>query len=1815
MMQVIKRDGKHETISFDKITKRISDLCFELEHVDPLLIAKDTINGIFDGIKTVDLDILSADICATKAHHHPEYNKLGGRILVSNIIKTTLEKYIDVVQQQYDAGIISEDFYKFVSSNEDEIQKMFNYQRDYLFDYFAIKTLERSYLFKINGKIVERPQHMWMRVAIQVHGLINQENQLSLLKETYDLLSTLYFTHATPTLFNSGTNKPQLSSCYLFSCEDNLEDIFKMISDVAKISKWAGGIGLSLSTIRAKGSMIKGTNGKSEGIIPLCKTLEMVGRYINQGGKRQGSIACFCKDTEIFTINEGVKKIQDIKLGDLVVTHKNRVRPVKQFHENLLGDRKIYKLEVEKNKDVYVTGNHKFWSFHTKKYKDNKLSVGWNSIEELKNIMDSKETTRQSCYISYPSDNGLENKNNKIDVLDYKNIILNEQVKELEIIDEKVIAISKSGNKKIAKSQSVNRFWNITEDFANLIGIWLGDGHIKKCNGKILGIGFTVYKHNINELNYIIKNCQEIFGCNITQYKSKNNNCINVQVNSHMIGAIFMELFGSGFGGKKLANMCFEWSKKMIYCLMAGLITTDGHITKKCNVTLSLSNQKLMNELYHLCRNTGIDVSFVKCNLQKGQTTESYTMSIPLIKEILDNTYKYYTDDRYQKCYERIENEKDKKIDTFLKIISITETDRKDEFVYTLGVEEDHSYTVEGLLAQNCYLEPWHADIYAFIELRKNTGDENLRSRDLFIALWVPDLFMKRVHEDGDWTLMCPDECKGLVDSYGEEFEQLYTSYEKDNKGRKKVKARDLWNHILESQIETGMPYISYKDTVNRKSMQKQLGVIRNSNLCVAPETMILTKEGYYPIQSLENKEVKVWNGFEYSDTTIYKTGENQSLVTVTFSNGSSLDCTPYHKFYIDNGGINADLVKAEDLKKGMKLIDCKFPVITDCNENDEKEDVPILACHSVKLKWLEKLFDTIGFIDNNGYQLSSPDSTFIENVKYLLQTLGCNPHSKVSSFSSIYCLQVSNPDMLFLTSLGFRTNLFKVSNIQSENNSKSVFVNTVTNNGRISDTYCFTEHKRGMGIFNGVLTGQCNEIALFSNKDNYAVCFTGDTQILTENGYKCIKDCDNEKVLSYFDNDTSMVHKEQFISAKLIDNGEKDVYELKCTGTKPIKVTGNHLFAVYNGTIRNNKGVVKRNFEWKKAIELSYTDKILLPKTNVLPTYVIDNSVNEDYLTIGWMLGDGWQHKSKKHNTEIYGVCFGPTDIYARDRVIKKLNEWKDNCDIHKNGHKKTTEYTIDKRTGVYSWASSKQEFIKNIKDNFGLECKNAHYKIVPEKIKNSSPKEQASFLSGLFSADGSVYILDKTFYINLSSASETLLYDVKNMLKCFGIDSRVVYSSVKNNTNIQGKLTIEKTDSINNYYKYINFELSLQKSEKLKYGLETIKKIDKYVEYCKLKSLTYIGKEKVYDLNVPNTHNFIAEGFVVHNCNLVSICLPRFVENGVFNFEKLQQVAGVATRNLNNVIDVNFYPTPETRKTNFDNRPIGIGIQGQADVYCMLGLPFGSDEARLLSRRIFENIYYGCVNMSIQLAKEKGPYESYKDSPHSHGLLQFDLHDNVNLTLDWTDLKKEMALYGIRNSLLTALMPTASTSQIMSNNECFEPYTSNIYLRKTLAGEFTVVNQHLISDLQKLGLWNEKVYEEILYDNGSVQKVKSIPDHIKQVYKTAFELKITDMLKQAVERGPFVDHMQSMNLFMAKPDFNLLNSSHFYSWKNGLKTGMYYLRTQPAVDAVKFGLDPNSILRIKDDRKQILKDAGVAEGACPRDPYLRAICESCSS
>lgn len=778
-MEVITRNGNREKVSFDKIINRLAKLSVGLDtkFVDPIKIAQETIQGMYDGISTVELDLHSADICASKIHHHPDFNKFAARILVDNLHKSIEKDFEKTVSLLFEKGLVSKDYYNFVVEHKEKLQEMINYDRDFLFDFFGFKTLERSYLLKSGGKILECPQHLWMRVAIQIHSDLDE------IKRTYDFLSLGYFTHATPTLFNSGTHRSQLSSCFLLTCYDDITQIFKCISDIAHISKYAGGIGVSLSNIRSNGSSIRGTNGKSDGIIPLCKVLESTARYINQAGKRNGSIAV--------------------------------------------------------------------------------------------------------------------------------------------------------------------------------------------------------------------------------------------------------------------------------------------------------------------------------------------------------------------------------------------------------------------------YLEPWHADVFEFVELRKNTGDENLRARDLFLALYVNDIFMERVKEDGTWSLMCPDRCKDLVDSYGQKFRDLYLQYENDGKFVRQVKARDLWNRILENQIETGMPYITFKDAANLKSNQQNIGTIRCSNLC--------------------------------------------------------------------------------------------------------------------------------------------------------------------------------------------------------------------------------------------------NEIL----------------------------------------------------------------------------------------------------------------------------------------------------------------------------------------------------EYSDDKEVAV---------------------------------------------------------------------------------------------------------------------------------------------------------------------------------------CNLASICLPKFIrEDKTFDFQKLGEVASQAIVNLNKIIDINFYPIPETKVSNSRHRPVGLGIQGLADTYIKMNLAFDSEDASILNRKIFETIYFHAVSSSNRLAEKYGTYETFQGSPASQGKLQYHMWGKTSDDLltkdmfDWKNLEERVMNSGLRNSLLTALMPTASTAQIMGNSECFEPITTNMYVRKTLAGEFIIVNESLVRDLISIGLWNKNIYEEILYFNGSIQRIQEIPQEIKNRYKTAYELKGVDILKQAVERGPFIDQTQSMNIFMAKPSFSNLQNSHFYAWKNGLKTGMYYLRTQPAVDPIKFGLDPESVRRIRN------KYADDSVPSTPQTPDVKQTGEAC--
>lgn len=793
-MYVVKRDGRKEPVMFDKITSRIRKMCYGLNKlVDPTKVAMRVIEGLYDGVTTSELDNLAAETAATMTVQHPDYAKLAARIAVSNLHKNTKKTFSEVIKDLYNyinprtgkkAPLIADDTYKVIKDNAAKLDSTIIYNRDFNYDYFGFKTLERSYLLKLNGEVVERPQHMLMRVSIGIHL-----NDIDEAIKTYELMSKKFFTHATPTLFNAGTPKPQMSSCFLLQMqEDSIDGIYDTLKQTAKISQSAGGIGLSIHNIRATGSYIRGTNGTSNGIVPMLKVYNDTARYVDQGGgKRKGSFAM--------------------------------------------------------------------------------------------------------------------------------------------------------------------------------------------------------------------------------------------------------------------------------------------------------------------------------------------------------------------------------------------------------------------------YLEPWHADIFEFLDLRKNTGKEEMRARDLFYALWIPDLFMKRVQEDGDWTLMCPNECPHLYDTYGDEFEKLYEGYEKVGKGRKTIKARELWEKVLEAQIETGNPYMLYKDAANRKSNQKNLGTIRSSNLCT--------------------------------------------------------------------------------------------------------------------------------------------------------------------------------------------------------------------------------------------------EIMEYTAKDEVAVC--------------------------------------------------------------------------------------------------------------------------------------------------------------------------------------------------------------------------------------------------------------------NLASIAVSM----------------------------------------------------------------------------------FVAEDK--------------EG------------------NKFFDHKKLFDVTKKVTRNLDTVIDRNYYPVKEAQNSNFRHRPVGLGIQGLADAFIMLRLPFTSDEAKKLNQEIFETIYFAAVTSSMEIAKAKEPYSTFKGSPISEGEFQFNMwgisEDELSGRWDWKKLRKQVMKHGVRNSLLVAPMPTASTSQILGNNEAFEPYTSNIYTRRVLSGEFIVVNKHLLEDLVELGLWNNNMKEDIMRANGSIQHIESIPQELKDLYKTVWELSMRDIIDMARQRGYFIDQSQSMNLFMQDPDYAKLTSMHFYAWKSGLKTGMYYLRTKSAVNAIQFTVSNNK----KDEEKPLtpeeLKAMLIASQNNPDD------CEMCGS
>jgi ribonucleotide reductase alpha subunit len=752
------------------------------------------------------------------------------------------------------------------------------------------------------------------------------------------------------------------------------------------------------------------------------------------------------------------------------------------------------------------------------------------------------------------------------------------------------------------------------------------------------------------------------------------------------------------------------------------------------------------------------------------------------------------------------------------------------------------------------YLEPWHIDIEQFLDLKKNTGAETERARDIFTALWIPDEFMTRVINDDDWYLMCPSVSVGLTDLYGKEFSELYLSYIESKRYIKKVKARELFQKALESQIETGVPYILFKDNINRKSNQSNIGTVKSSNLCVHEDTKILTKDGYIKISKLENKEVNVWNGFEWSKVMVKKTATNQNLVRVTLSNGAYLDCTPQHKFYIKDGSNITEIEKgASDLQIGDVLIDYKLPEPDTFNEiiyDNYDTSIPLNESIDFKIKWFDTFVKCYGVTCDNLIFIENQDKELLINLRLMLHTLKVETQIICTDQQQIepsWRLLIDKTFIDQLVRLGFeKTNQFfnLKMNYKYDTNISIVSVKDSYEN---VDTYCFTEEKRHLGMFNGILTGQCAEITEVSTSQEYAVCNLGSIAV--------------------------------------------------------------NRFVKYD------------------QLELLDLDSLWSSFMDQRTSYFIDNGILQD-------------------------------------------------------------------------------------------------------------------------------------------------------------------------------------------------------------------------------------------------------------------------IFKSIYDFDKLIEVSRILTYNLNNIIDYNYYPVNETRISNMKNRPIGLGVQGLGDLYYILNIPYSSYIAKYLDALIMETIYYGSIYESSEIALTRGKYKKYDGSPFSEGKFQFDLWLEENKFKfselypqmhNWDMLKEKVKITGMANSLLTALMPTASTSQILGNNECFEPYSSNIYKRTTLAGEFQVVNRHLINRLCKMNLWNENLRTEIIKADGSIQNL-NLEQNLKDVYKTIWEIKQKDVIDHALARGPYVDQSQSMNLFFANPNFQTLYSALIYGWKNGLKTGCYYLRSKPAIEAIKFSVSNNN------DNKQVV-------------------------
>ena len=1570
-MKVKKRDGTLVPVRLDEITDRIASLSKDLDQVviDPVKITLEVVEKIHDGISTSVIDSFTAGICHGKTIEHPHFNVLASRLIISdhhkNVMLNAKMKYSEVCKILYTntdqldepSPLISDELYYMSQTYKDLIDSMIDDDRDFQIDYFGFKTLSKSYLLKVAGTSIETPQHMWMRTALGIWGKVKttdgtvyQEN-FDLIKETYDLLSNKYFTHATPTLFNAGTRIPQLFSCF----EENT----------------------------------------------LVDTLD------------------------------GPKSIKDINIGDQVITHLGNVKKVLQIHKNPLGDRDVYDLKIRKTTPLKVTGNHKLWTWNK-----NSNVVEWKAVEEL-NLGD---------YIGIPKYNGSVVET-QIDVKKEIEQIYNklkggfddrENIQDTIVINEKdnTIGITTSwisnhlnNGEEILMTKtnnSIKKIIKIDEVFCRFLGIWYGDGHICRRTTKTgikvnTGIGITTSKDNIQMIEFCTS-MKEYFGIEPTFHDLKEQNTTNIFFNSKILGTLFEHLYGKGFAGKSLHKDIFKYSTELVIAFIEGLISSDGCVSKEGAISLCMANENLINQIYTLCRLHNFDITAPKkATIGKLTKHQAYLLNLTSMRYVLKNIYKTYTDDRLEKMankthirnqYSSIELNGFK----FLPFESKQKITIKSNYVYTLGVEDDHSYSIGGIIAQNCFLngmddslESMYQTLANIAQISKGAGGVGFRVSDI--------------------------RCKG--------------AYIRGTGGR---------SHGI-------VPLLRVFDATARHVDQ-----------CFVKETIVPTTHG-----------LKRFDELVIGDEIITDKGTTERISKIFRTN------------------------------------------------NDDSKLYGITIKHSIEPTWVTGAHPI----------LCLPDQAKGLNYSEIVNRL----EKKIIEPEFVEVKDLKIDDFI-----GFPIPKF-VKDISEYTNDDCRFYGVMLGDGHISKDgdqayICGNPETDDFAFYSNYLLSSGCKITESLRNDNYKrLVFTPQTASMFKFGRVHLYDSNSEKCVHQSFLHLPIDKALQIVYGILETDGHvgKDDKSTEIVLEMTSKnVIDSVKYILLRAGVLTSGAIVDRIGESHETDRGIITTQKLAYRLRIPKLQVICDLMNLKYCsgkTTQFRYQDLIFSRIKRIESKLYkGPVYDLETSGPEHTYLTQLGS------VHNGGGKRSGSFAVY----LEPWHADVEDFLK---------CKLAH------GDENMKARD-------LFYA---LWIPDLFMERVKANESWSLMCpsECPGLTKVYGKEFKKLYEKYE----AEGRV------------------VRTVKAQDLWHAILT-SQIETGSPYMLYKDAAN-NKSNQKNVGVLGNSNLCAEIMEYSDsqkyacCVLASIVLPTYVkedEGGikVFDHQKLYDVVKVVTRNLNRVIDINYYPVPETRVSNMSERPIGIGIQGLADVFFKMQMPYDSEEALKLDKEISETIYYAAMTASMELSKKDGPYATYKGSPISKGQFQFDLWKEFPTTpevpskvvptvhsgrWDWEKLRKDIKKHGVRNSLVTAYMPTASTSQIMGSvAEAFEPVTNNCFTRKVKAGEFILLNHYMANELIKLGLWKEDMRNILLDSRGSIQNIEGIPARIKEIYKTVWEIKQSILIKHSITRGIYVDQSQSLNLYFASGDAELITKAHFYGWSGGLKTGSYYIRTKPAADAASF-------------------------------------------